>query len=57
MLILTLPARLAGLLVAYDATSGDLYAETTNGIAADLRPGEVLCPDCWLIHPTGACDR
>ena len=25
--------------------------------AADPRPGEVLCPDCWLIHPTGACDR
>ena len=21
------------------------------------RPGEVACPDCWLIHPEGACDR
>ena len=20
------------------------------------RPGEVACPDCWLIHPEGACD-
>lgn len=25
--------------------------------AADLRPGEVACPDCWLVHPAGACDR
>ena len=25
--------------------------------AAAVRPGEVSCPDCWLIHPEGACDR
>ena len=25
--------------------------------AAAVRPGEVACPDCWLIHPEGACDR
>ena len=22
-----------------------------------LRKGEKVCPDCWLIHPKGACDR
>lgn len=22
----------------------------------DVRPGEVACPACWLIHPAGACD-
>ena len=22
-----------------------------------LRPGETVCPDCWLVHPEGACDR
>lgn len=22
-----------------------------------IRPGETLCPDCWLIHPEGECDR
>lgn len=21
-----------------------------------VRPGEVSCPDCFLIHPEGACD-
>lgn len=21
--------------------------------AAAVRPGEVACPDCWLIHPKG----
>ena len=25
--------------------------------AAAVRSGEVACPDCWLIHPEGACDR
>ena len=24
---------------------------------AEVRPGEVSCPDCWLIHPEGECDR
>ena len=22
-----------------------------------VRPGEVICTDCWLIHPKGECDR
>lgn len=22
-----------------------------------VRPGEVSCRDCFLIHPEGACDR
>lgn len=21
------------------------------------RPGETVCPDCFLIHPAGCCDR
>ena len=25
--------------------------------AADLRPGEILCADCWLIHPHGGGAR
>ena len=25
--------------------------------APSVRPGEVICPACWLIHPAGACDR
>ena len=26
-------------------------------LAASIRPGEVACQDCWLIHPEGECDR
>ena len=22
-----------------------------------VKAGEIRCPDCWLIHPEGACDR
>ena len=25
--------------------------------APTVRPGEVACPACWLIHPEGVCDR
>lgn len=26
-------------------------------LVQDKRPGEQVCTTCWLIHPTGACDR
>ena len=51
---------------------GDLIASSTDWDGADAwvhaacpdapdplptaRTGEIACPDCWLIHPEGACD-
>lgn len=28
-----------------------------DALMAPARTGEVSCPDCWLVHPEGACDR
>lgn len=28
-----------------------------DDVLPGVRPGEVSCPTCFLIHPEGACDR
>ena len=33
----------------------DVCPDSTD--PTSLRPGETVCPDCWLVHPEGACDR
>lgn len=64
--------RLTALLAEVRATAehynGQAYANCSAAILRildgerikhwhDLRPGETVCTDCWLVHPDGACDR
>lgn len=50
----------AGDLIAKDDDS-NVHAGCVGGVVDDplpaVRPGEVSCPACFLIHPEGACDR
>lgn len=37
---------------------GWVHAACPGGpVMRPAQPGEVVCPDCFLIHPKGACDR
>ncbi len=45
--------------------SGDPIRRSTDGAwrhddcpdTTDLTPRNPICPECWLDHPEGACDR
>lgn len=41
--------------VSYDATDDLVHVECPDPLSAGgaLRPGEVVCPDCFLIHAGG----
>ena len=70
---MTIPARHSGVcpecgerwqpgdLIRSDQREADGLPIWRHAVCPDpapaVRPGEVVCPACWLVHPEGACDR
>lgn len=48
-----------GTKIARDPQVGWMHAPycPPDVLARPAQPGEVVCSDCFLIHPAGACDR